>query len=123
MICYKHISEKEARSVNWEDAPCVNVATGATFLGAFDDMRLVGIVAYKKRGDTIKLCSAIVQPTYRRKGIYSALYDLREKEIASIPHKREVAYCTNKSVRMLLRHGFQIVKQYKRSTKVEKYGL
>lgn len=123
MICYRHITEAEARAVKWENAPCVNVASGAVFIGAFDDLRLVGIVAYKKNGETIKLCSAMVQPQYRKKGIYSTLYALREREIAEIPHTKEVAYCTDKSVRMLLKHGFQITKKYKKSTKLEKNGL
>ena len=120
MIEYRHITEAQAKEVKWLKTPCVNVASGANFIGAFDGIKLIGVVAYKMSRGTIKLCSDMVQPQYRNRGIYSKLFEMRARDISSIQHIKEVAYCTKHSLRMYLAHGFAISKQFKNTTKVEK---
>lgn len=93
----------------------------SSYLAAFDGERAVGCVGWRMiRPGTIELCGDVVLPEYRKRGIYTALSRAREAVLASIPHSREVAYCTRWSYARYISAGFQPKREYKYSIQMEK---
>lgn len=119
-MTYRRATYEEARSLVGGHAKHVGCNPRSTYLGAFDGERIVACVGWMQRGKTIELCSAITLPEYRRRGIYSVLCRMREAELAKIPHRREIAYCTPYSLPRMLAAGFVVKKKYNISTLVER---
>lgn len=126
MIDIRLSTYEEAKTLLGPWAKRVGVNPLANFIGAYDGEKIVGCVAFRywRGGRIIELGSAIVLPEYRKRGIYTKLYAIRKQVISKYPHSKEIAYCTDYSLPLLLKDGFKITRKYKTSTKVEKtYGL
>lgn len=91
------------------------------YIGAFEGDVIVGCVAYRLKGRSVELLSDVVRKEYRCKGIYGELSKVRAGLISMIPHEREFAYCTKYSLPKYLAEGFTVKKEYKGTTKVERY--
>lgn len=126
MIEIKVATYEEIKSLLGPWAKQVSPNPLANFIGAYDGEKIVGCVSFRywRGGRIIELGADIVLPTYRKQGIYTKLFAIREYILEKYPHTKEIAYCTNYSLPCYLSHGFKITKQYMNSTKVEKnYGI
>ena len=98
-------------------APFVGHNPRTSYIAAFYNGQAVGACGYRViRPGTIELCGDVVHRDYRKRGIYSALWDARERLLSAIPHKREVAYCTKYSRARYIAAGFVPQREYKNST-------
>lgn len=86
------------------------------YIGAFEDGRLVGMVAWQMVGQSLRLKSDCVLPAYRKRGVYTQLWAAREKATDGIRRASETAYCTSMSLGMYLSKGFV-------KGKTNKYGI
>lgn len=120
MITYGHAEYDEVKTLAGPHAKNVGFSPRSVYVAARDGDKVVGAAGYLKRGAVIELCSAVVLPEYRHRGIYSQLFRFRSQLIAKIPHRKEVAFCTKYSLGRLMAEGFSIVREYRISTKVEK---
>ena len=92
----------------------------AVYIGCFLNEKIIGCCGYILRGNRLEYVNAVVDKDFRGKGIYSNLYSMREKLVSTIEHKMKYAYCTEMSIKKLLKEGFKIVKRYKSTFKVVK---
>lgn len=117
---FRMATYEQAKQLLGSHAKNVACNPRSEYLGAFDGGRIVACVGWMRRGKVVELCSEITLPEYRRRGIYSELCRMREAILASIPHEKEIAYCTRYSLPRFLAIGFSPIKKYKISTKVER---
>lgn len=122
MVKLSDISFDAAKTLTGPHSKFVGVSEKTTYIGAFCDNVLVGMVGFRMvQGGAIEFCSAIVLPRFRGRGIYRALCEKRLRRIDQLGKTKIVAYCTRYSLNAFLKQGFKIVRQYKNSTKVEKH--
>ncbi|MDR2084346.1 MAG: GNAT family N-acetyltransferase [Bacteroidales bacterium] len=78
---------------------------GCKYIAAFDENKLVGCVGFQRIGETMRYKIDFVLPEYRKKGIYTKLWELRE-----IQNKcsETSAFCTEFSLGMFLKNKFEI---------------
>lgn len=81
-----------------------------SYLGAFVDGEIVGCVGWMKVGNVLRYKSACVLPEYRGMGIYTALWEEREF-MTKNQSEFTTAFCTSKSLGMLVSKGFKIVRK------------
>lgn len=108
------ISLGEARALQDEAvAAGILFNESCSFLGAFAEDELVGIVGYKISGKRATLKCDYTKPAFRNQGIFTRLhlYRLRYLSQAGIRHCQ--ANCTPEALGIHLRYGARIIKQYK----------
>lgn len=76
------------------------------YIGAYEDGRLVGMVAWQMVGQSLRYKSDCVLPAYRKRGIYSALWKARDEATKDTKCESVTAYCTPMSIGMYLSRGF-----------------
>lgn len=86
------------------------------YLGAFVDGQLVGMVAWQMVGQSLRYKSDCVLPTFRKQGVYSALWKARDEATNDTKHSSVTAYCTPMSLGMYLARGFK-------QGKTNRYGI
>lgn len=86
------------------------------YIGAFVDGQLVGMAAWQMVGQSLRFKSDCVLPAFRRQGIYSALWNERERLTNEVKRESVSAYCTPMSLGMYLSKGFV-------KGKTNKYGI
>ncbi|RNA67981.1 GNAT family N-acetyltransferase [Alteribacter keqinensis] len=95
---------------------------GMSWLGAYDNTTLIGVVAYRRTKKGIVFKSDIVLKEYRGMGVYRKLFTERLKRIKKIKgtgSKRMYAYCTQSSLSLFLEYGFVKKRTVRRYTYVE----
>lgn len=92
----------------------------AIYIGAFCCGEIVGCCGYIVKKDKIEFVNDVVKSNYRKKGIYSTLFNIRKNIVASINHKKEYAYCTKMSVGRYISDGFKVKKEFTNTYKLEK---
>lgn len=81
-----------------------------TYLGAFYDNKLVGVVGWRMLGNVLRYKTDFVLKEYRGKGIYSKLWKERE-DLCDGKNRTVTAFCTEKSISMYLSCGFKVFKE------------
>lgn len=94
------LKELQKESVDFHFTP------NTTYIGAFIGDKLVGVCGFAIIGSVLRYKTDGVLKEYRGKGIYSRLFNEREKMCKAIFKKRTTAFCTSKSVGMYLANGF-----------------
>lgn len=79
---------------------------GARYIGAFVRGKLVGCCGWVLIGSVLRYKGDCVLQNFRMNGIYELLFSERDKITETIPRKKNTAFCTAKSLRTYLRHGF-----------------
>lgn len=77
-----------------------------TYLGAFIDDKLVGVCGFAIIGSVLRYKTDGVLSEYRGKGIYSLLFEERERICKNVYKKKTTAFCTTKSLGKYLASGF-----------------
>lgn len=90
------------------------------YVGAFDGDEIIACVGYRVMNSIVEYESDVTKKEYRKKGIYTKLYSIRERMASLLPHKKRIAFCTEYSIGKYLAQGFEIKKKYKSTYKVEK---
>lgn len=80
-----------------------------TYLGAFINGRIVGVVGWMMFGKVLRYKTDGVLPQYRGMGIYSELWSKREQLCRGLAEST-TAFCTEKSLCKYLASGFEIVR-------------
>lgn len=86
------------------------------YLGAFENGSLIGMVAWQMVGQSLRFKSDCVLPAFRKRGVYSALWNAREVATKDVKCSSVSAYCTPMSIGMYLSRGFV-------KGKTNKYGI
>jgi ribosomal protein S18 acetylase RimI-like enzyme len=87
-------------------------ASGETFLGALRTGRLVGVVSYKRDGDTVDIHRLAVHPSAFRSGIARELLDALEAREAGAAHWTVGTGAGNLPARTLYeRRGFAVTEE------------
>ncbi len=93
---------------------------GERFFGYFQGERLVGAIACKRNGKTLRLCRLMVDPDCFRQGIASALLDFVIKQEPSIS---EIVVTTGSgnapAIRFYERHGFRAIERIETPERIE----
>lgn len=77
-----------------------------SYIGAFDDQKIVGVIGWQMIGHVLRYKSAGVLPAYRGRGIYSKLWDVREQYAAGLSKKKTTAFCTPDSLPKFIKEKF-----------------
>lgn len=130
MIC-KEINGLVVRHVSFEELKPLfimrheSVAFGrgdkTIYWGAFCDDKIVGCVGLQEFGNVCRYKTDAVLPEYRHQGIYTLLWEAREKERKNLTSHRTTAFCTPKSLPCYIGHGFYISRTNKNITFVERH--
>lgn len=80
-----------------------------TYIGAFVDGRIVGVVGWMMNGKVLRYKTDGVLNEYRGMGIYSKLWNERER-ICHGMTKTTTAFCTEKSLGKYLASGFRVIR-------------
>ena len=87
-------------------------AAGEQFLGAFEDGRLVGAVAWKRSGPVVDIHRLVVHPDHFRRGIAGRLLDALDAAEADAELSLVATGAANAPARRLYeRHGFSPVEE------------
>ena len=81
------------------------------FIATTSTGEVVGRLSFKIReNNIIRFQDAVVDPLYRKKGIYRDLFEERKKYIEQhFPHYKLEAYCRDTTLDNFLNDGFEIV--------------
>lgn len=77
------------------------------YLGAFCEGKIVGCVGWQMIGSTLRYKTDCVLPEYRRRGIYSQLFSVRDERCSMIDKKKITAFCTPMSLPAYIGRGFR----------------
>lgn len=80
-----------------------------TYIGAFMDGCIIGVVGWMMNGQVLRYKTDGVLPKYRGMGIYSKLWDERERMCRG-KAKTTTAFCTEKSLAKYIASGFNVVR-------------
>lgn len=95
-------------------ANCVTFPVQALYLAYLVDGEVVGVGGLKQRHNSTLLLAAYVLPAYRNRGVYTELLAARLAMAARPVH----AHSTRHSERVLVRAGFQTLRQFKTNKKM-----
>ena len=84
-----------------------------TWIVAIGKTGVVGFVGAVEKKNHVEYCSDFVEPQYRRVGIYRELFTMRNSLFFG---QRIKAMVTDQSLPVYVRHGFCVVKKYRRYT-------
>lgn len=99
----KPLSTLKAESVDVKYNP------KTTYLGAFIDGRIIGVVGWMMNGRVLRYKTDGVLPKYRGMGVYSKLWDERERMCRG-KAETATAFCTEKSLAKYVASGFHVVR-------------
>ena len=97
----------------------IGITGGTTFYAARFDGEIVGFCGIVFKKDYAVLKNIWVMPEHRKKGIGEAIirFQIATAKEAGCHFAR--AFCTPMSIKLFLKAGAEVVKQYKTSTTVE----
>jgi len=115
---FKSLAEKEQVQIKKDKGK-------TRYLGAYNYHHLIGFAGWAIIGEKIRYKADFVYKKWRGMGVYTKLWEAREKEVLKIIKDKEIksitAYCTKRSLPMFLKNGFNVVSKQKNGiTFVEK---